>query len=57
MNQGRKCDDCHATWAIHALQKGSFQLAVWDETQLKNRSGVIPVVDAYNLRPHQLNWP
>jgi hypothetical protein len=56
MKQGRKCGDCHATPVIQALQKGAFQLAAWDKTELKNRSGVIPVAEGYNWNFPFLNY-
>jgi hypothetical protein len=54
--QGRKCGDCHGTEAIQDLLKGSFRLAIWDKTQLKNRGGVVPIVEGYNWDLPFLNY-
>ena len=54
--QGRKCGECHGTQAVLDMKKGSFRLAEWDKTQLKNRGGVLPVVDGYNWNLPFLNY-
>jgi hypothetical protein len=45
MKEGRKCDECHATEIVKKVREGKLSLTWFENNNLKNVKGVIPVVD------------
>ncbi|NWF51859.1 MAG: hypothetical protein HXY47_02125 [Nitrospirae bacterium] len=45
MKDGRKCDECHATDTVKKVREGKLSLTWFENNNLKNVKGVIPVVD------------
>lgn len=45
VRDGRKCAECHGTKAAGELAANRFRLMEWENGQIKNAQGVIPVVD------------
>jgi hypothetical protein len=43
--EGRTCPECHASPIIKDIQKKAFRPVTWTEGELKNVSGVIPVLE------------
>jgi len=45
MKDARKCGDCHATEIVKQVQKGKIQLTWFENGEVRNTKGVIPVVE------------
>lgn len=45
MRTGRECGDCHATDIVEKVCKGTLQLTWFENGEVRNIKGVIPVVD------------
>jgi hypothetical protein len=45
VKQGRACSECHGTKNVSDLAENRFRLMDWENGQIKNAQGVIPVVD------------
>ncbi len=45
MKQARKCRDCHNTAILRDISKGQFTPVKWENGNLRNVSGVIPVLE------------
>jgi hypothetical protein len=46
--EGRKCEECHKTTVGQDINKNKFKLVKWENGQLKNAEGVVPVFDPLN---------
>ena len=44
MKEGRSCPDCHANQAVRDLKKGGLKLVRWENGELKNFQGIVPVL-------------
>jgi hypothetical protein len=56
MKQGRKCGDCHAAPLLQEMKKGTFKPVVWEKNDLKNATGIIPVLDGFKWNFVFLNY-
>ncbi len=45
MKEGRRCDECHATEAVKKVKEGRLSLTWFENGNVKNLKGVIPIVD------------
>ena len=45
MDEGRKCEECHATETVKQVQKGQVNLTWMENGEMKHIDGVIPVAD------------
>lgn len=45
MKEGRKCKECHDTQIIKDIKMNKFKPVVFEEGQLKNVNGIIPVLE------------
>ncbi len=45
MNEGRTCDQCHATDIVNKVMNGNMLLTWLEQGEVKNTEGVIPVAD------------
>jgi len=56
MKEGRACGECHATEAIKELRQGRLKLVRWENGELKNFQGIVPVLSGQNLGFVFLNY-
>jgi len=56
MKEGRKCKDCHGTQLVQDMSKGNFKPVAWENGQLKNVGGIIPVLDGFQWNFVFLNY-
>ncbi len=45
MKEGRKCEECHDTQIVKDIKMDKFKPVVFEEGQLKNVNGIIPVLE------------
>jgi len=50
MAEGRRCDECHGTEAVQHVRDGEIRLTWMEEGAVRNRKGVIPVVNGTDYR-------
>ncbi|MGB8952269.1 MAG: hypothetical protein WCC06_06345 [Candidatus Aminicenantales bacterium] len=56
MKEGRKCEECHDTPIIKDIQKNKFYPVVFENGELKNVSGIVPVLDGMKWNFIYLNY-
>ncbi len=56
VRHGRECDDCHGSESVRAVQAGTLKAVKWDNDQVTNTIGVIPVVAGYEWDFPFLNY-
>lgn len=56
MKKGRGCPDCHANQAVRDLKKGSLRLVRWENNELSNFQGIVPVLSGQDLGFVFLNY-
>jgi hypothetical protein len=56
MKEGRKCEDCHGTQIIKDIQENKFYPIRYEKGELKNVSGVVPVLEGMKWNFVYLNY-
>lgn len=56
MKEGRKCGDCHNTPILQEIKKNSFSPVRWQNGEIKNAQGVVPVLEGQNWNFVFLNF-
>jgi hypothetical protein len=54
--EGRRCQDCHGTQIVRAVVSNSLVPAWWENGQVKNLRGVIPVLEKMTWNLPYLNY-
>lgn len=54
--EGRKCRDCHGTKIVRAVVSNSLVPAWWENGEVKNLQGVIPVLEGMKWNVPYLNY-
>ena len=53
--EGRKCEDCHNPKLLKEVKKNKLVLAEFENGQMKNVEGVIPVIEGFNWNLFWMN--
>lgn len=56
MKEGRTCEECHATQIIRDIKANQFYPVVFEKGELKNVSGVVPVLEGMKWNFVYLNY-
>jgi hypothetical protein len=56
MKEGRACGECHATQVIKDLRQGRLKVVRWEDGELKNVRGIVPVLAGQDWRFVFLNY-
>jgi hypothetical protein len=54
--EGRKCEECHNLKLLKEVKKNKMILATYENGEMKNVEGVIPVLEGFNWNLFWMNW-
>jgi hypothetical protein len=53
--EGARCRECHGSGIVKEMKAGSFRLVTWEQDTLRNRKGIVPVLEGYDWNLVYLN--